>query len=76
VVAGLANEHPILIGARDHTVVLTAIAYLPSPAGPRLLGAGVFDPWPGIGPRDLAADEMVPVTAGGSLGFVALPEIS
>jgi hypothetical protein len=56
-------------------VVLTAIDYLPAPEGPRLLGAGVFDPWPGIGPRDLATDEMVTVAEGGSLGFVALPEI-
>jgi Papain-like cysteine protease AvrRpt2 len=75
VVEGLSRGQPIIVGARDHTVVLTAVDYLPSPAGFRLLGAGVFDPWPGIGPRDLAADEMVPVAEGGSLGFVALPEI-
>lgn len=75
VVNGLSHEQPMIVGARDHTVVLTAVDYVASPAGPRLLGAGVFDPWPGIGPRDLAADEMVPVTEGGSLGFVALPEV-
>lgn len=76
VVEALARGRPLIVGARDHTVVLTAVDYVPAPEGPDLLAAGVFDPWPGIGPRDLAEDEMTPLAEGGSLGFVALPEVS
>lgn len=76
VVDALAKGRPLIVGTRDHTVVLTAVEYTAARDGARVLGAGVFDPWPGIGPRDLAADEMVPLSEGGSLGFVALPAIA
>ena len=76
VVAALARGEPMILGARDHTVVLTAIDYVPAPQGQEAVGGGVFDPWPGRGPREIAADELVPLSRGGSLGFIALPEIS
>jgi hypothetical protein len=76
IVAALRRGAPMILGARDHAVVLTAIDYAATPQGPEAAGGGVFDPWPGRGPRDLAADEIVPLARGGSLGFIALPEIS
>ena len=76
VVAALRRGEPMILGARDHAVVLAAIDYAATSEGPQALGGGVFDPWPGRGPRELAADELVPLSRGGSLGFIALPEIS
>ena len=76
VVAALGRGEPMILGARDHAVVLTAIDYVTTEQGPVAVGGGVFDPWPGRGPRELAADELVPLSRGGGLGFIALPEIS
>ena len=75
-VAALGDHQPMILGARDHAVVLTAIDYATTAQGQAALGGGVFDPWPGRGPRELSADELVPLPRGGSLGFIALPEIS
>jgi len=76
IVAALRRGEPMILGARDHAVVLTAIDYVATPQGQAAVGGGVFDPWPGRGPRETAADEIVPLAQGGSLGFIALPEIS
>lgn len=67
----LATDHPLIIGAAGHAVVLTSIDYVPSPAGPQILGAGVFDPWPGRGARTLSLAELVPVHRGGALAYIA-----
>ena len=75
IIAALQGGEPMILGARDHAVVLTAIDYAATPQGRDAVGGGVFDPWPGRGPRDIAADELVPLARGGSLGFIALPEI-
>lgn len=76
IVAALDRSEPMILGARDHAVVLAAIDYTTTVQGPVALGGGVFDPWPGRGPRELSADELVPLSRGGGLGFIALPEIS
>jgi hypothetical protein len=76
IVMALRQREPMILGARDHAVVLTAIDYAATAQGLQAVAGGVFDPWPGRGPRALEADELVPLSRGGSLGFIALPEIS
>lgn len=75
IVGALAANHPLILGARGHAVVLSGVTYAATAAGPRVLSGAVFDPWPGIGPRLMRRDEFVPVTQGGSLQFIALPTI-
>ncbi|HKW52546.1 MAG TPA: papain-like cysteine protease family protein [Stellaceae bacterium] len=76
IVAALQQNQPMILGARNHAVVLTAIDCGSTAQGQAAVGGGVFDPWPGRGPRELSADELVPMSLGGGLGFIALPEIS
>lgn len=76
IVQALANGDPLLVGARGHVTVVTAISYVPTPVGPRILQVGVFDPWPGRGARGLMIDEMTPAPLGGTLNFLALARIS
>jgi hypothetical protein len=75
IVGALRRDMPMIIGARSHAVVLTAIDFTPTPNGPRIHAGGCFDPWPGRGARSLAPDELVPVPRG-SLRFIALAEIA
>jgi hypothetical protein len=75
IVNALRRGMPLVLGVRGHAVVLTAVEYMPTPLGPYVLKAGVFDPWPGVGPRGLAPDELVPVPLG-SLRFIAEARIS
>lgn len=75
VVSAVAAGHPLIVGARTHATVVTAVSYVPTPVGPRITGVGVFDPWPGIGTRQLQPDETTPVPVG-SLLFLALPLVS
>src|ERR1700730_3849771 len=55
IVAAPRSGAPMILGARDHAVVLTAIDYTATPRGQEAVGGGVFDPWPGLGPREMAA---------------------
>jgi hypothetical protein len=75
IVAELAAGHPLIIGARTHAMVLTAVQYQETPYGPNIIGAGVFDPWPGVGARALYPDELVAVENGGSLRFLATARV-
>ena len=75
IVEALANGHPLVVGARGHAMVTTAVYYISTPNGPGILNVGVFDPWPGVGARNLLPDEMVPVPFG-SLTFLALALIT
>lgn len=71
----LDGEHPIIIGAGTHAMVLTFMQYFQSPmAGISVRRCGVFDPWPGRGARDLTPAEMAPMPLGG-LRFVATARI-
>lgn len=67
----LDGDHPLVIGAGHHAVVLTALNYYRTPRGPWLTSGGVFDPWPGRGPRTLTPREMVFAHRGGLLHFAA-----
>jgi len=75
IVQALANGHPLIVGARSHATVVTAVSYVPSPLGPNITSVGVFDPWPARGARGLGIDEMTPVPFG-SLMFLALVNIA
>jgi hypothetical protein len=76
IVNTLANDNPLVIGARSHAMVLTAVTYYDTIAGPNVVAAQVFDPWPGIGMRALQSDELVPMHLGGSLRFLAAVDIT
>lgn len=75
IVDALDEGNPIIVGARGHAVVMTSVQYINTPVGPNIVRVGVFDPWPGRGPRWLAPDEMVPVPRG-SLTFLAQTSVS
>lgn len=76
IISALDKGQPLVIGTHSHAMVLTAIQYYQTPAGPNVVAAGVFDPWPGQGPRSLQMDELYPAQLGGSLRFLALPRIT
>lgn len=76
IVNTLANDNPLVIGARSHAMVLTAVTYYETIAGPNVVAAEVFDPWPGVGMRALERDELVPMHLGGSLRFLAAVDIT
>ncbi len=69
IVGALDAERPLIVGARGHAVVLTQVDHVPTPMGPSIRSAMVFDPWPGRGFRPLMPDELVPLGQGGSLQF-------
>jgi hypothetical protein len=71
IVNELDQNHPMIIGAGTHAMVLTMVQYYPTPQGPNIVAAGVFDPWPGIGARPLSMSELFPVTVGGTLIYLA-----
>jgi len=76
IVSELDQDRPLVLGARTHAMVLTAIRYYQTSSGPYIVGAGVFDPWPGVGPRELAMDELYPLHTGGSLRFLATIQVT
>jgi hypothetical protein len=71
IVRELDREEPIVMGTVNHAMVVTAVEFVPTPMGPNITAVGVFDPFPGVGPRALSAAEMVPMHLGGGLRFVA-----
>ncbi len=71
----LDGDHPVIIGAGSHAMVLTMMQFVRTQMGPYVQRCGVFDPWPGRGARDLTASEMVPMFRGGSLRFAATARI-
>jgi hypothetical protein len=60
VVAELAGERPLLVGAQGHAMVLVAVVYERGASGMRIKAATVIDPAPGQGLRQLGAAEMKP----------------
>jgi hypothetical protein len=64
----LIHDRPLLFGNTNHCMVVTAVDYSPY----RVLGVGVFDPWPTSGgARNLAPTEMMPMNQGGQMRFLA-----
>lgn len=76
VIDALADEKPMIICNRSHAMLLTAATYVPTPAGPRILNMGVFDPWPGRGARGPDRfGEFLAAHMGGELTYLGLAEI-
>ena len=75
-VSELDQDRPVIIGTRGHAVVGTAIQYYVTPAGPYIVGIGVFDPWPGRGARSLDPGEALAMHMGGELRFLATVRIT
>lgn len=80
IVAELARDRPLIIGAGTHAMVLTQMGYFRNVFGQveQVTEAGVFDPWPGVGARALTPQELVPIDAGngGTLLYLASMSIS
>lgn len=78
----LANERPLIVGARTHATVLARVDYVEGPYGqPIVQRAHVIDPWPGAAPppqfaRSLQPDEMTPIQMGGTLRYLASISVS
>jgi hypothetical protein len=67
-VSELANGRPFLVANTHHCMVATAVDYTPF----RVVGVGVFDPWPtSDGARPLSVPEMMQMNLGGQLRFLA-----
>lgn len=61
----LRNDSPQLIGALGHAVVLTAMTFVDTPAGPQVISAIVRDPWPtSPSRREMTAQEWYNVQLG------------
>lgn len=75
IIQALQSENPLIAGVRSHAVLLTLVDFMQTPMGPSVIGAGAFDPWPSVGPRRFAMDELVPVFRGGSLRFLAQAKV-
>lgn len=77
IISALRNEKPLLFCNRSHAMVLTALTYAQTPAGPVVLNLGFFDPWPGRGLRGPDhPSEGMPIQAGGQMTYLALPEVT
>jgi hypothetical protein len=56
--------------------VVTGVSYTPANPETLIWNLGMFDPWPGIGMRGLSdASEIVSMSYGGSMTYLALAEI-
>jgi len=71
----LDQDRPVIIGTRGHAVVGT-VEFLQTPAGPYITSIGVFDPFPGRGPRGLDSREALAKHMGGDLQFMATVRIT
>lgn len=70
-VNNLDQNQPLIYGNKSHAMLLTRVEYIPTPAGPRIIAAGVLDPWPGNGARGLSQGELHPVHLGGEMRYLA-----
>lgn len=72
----LDSNRPLVIGAGRHAMILTAVQYYRTSKEPRLISGGVFDPWPGRGPRQLTPRELRFAHQGGLLHFAATIKVT
>lgn len=72
----LDHNHPLVIGTGHHAMILTAVQYYRTSKGPQLISGGVFDPWPGRGPRRLPPRELMFAHQGGLLHFAATVKVA
>jgi nuclear transport factor 2 (NTF2) superfamily protein len=77
IVMALDEERPLILGTQSHAVLFTAVQYVPTSVGPKIVDLRVADPFPGMGlhgPRSQA--DMVPMHMGGNLRYLCLPRVS
>lgn len=72
IVNEINNGRPLIYCNTHHCMVICAVDYRPSPAGPLIDAVGVMDPWP-LSPRlhNLSPPEMIPMHLGGQMMFLA-----
>lgn len=77
IVNELQNDNPLLYCNQSHAMVNYLVDYTPTPSGPYVRAVGVVDPWP-YSPRThpLSGPEMLPVTLGGQMTFLASVRVS
>lgn len=76
IVTAILKGWPVIVGTAGHAVVLTSVVYQVLADQVNIIGAGVFDPWPGRGARGLTQAELAPVFFQGALTFIGIPEVS
>lgn len=77
IIEALRNEEPLVYCNQSHMMLLTALAYSPTPMGPNVYNLGFFDPWPGRGARgpDNAAELRI-AHQGGAIMFIGQVNVS
>jgi hypothetical protein len=76
IVNQLENDKPLLYCNTHHAMVLVAVDYIDTPAGPNVIAAGVLDPYPTTpGFHPLSPAEIVPTQLGGQMTFLAAVDI-
>lgn len=77
IVAALDDERPLILGTQSHAVLFTAVQYVPTPVGPKIVDLRVADPYPGLGIHGPNSPlDMVPMHMGGNLRYLCLPRVS
>jgi hypothetical protein len=77
IVEQLSDDKPLLYCNSHHAMVLVSVDYIETPYGPKIVAAGVLDPWPGNpGFHPLSSAELFPVHHGGQLTFLAAVNVS
>jgi hypothetical protein len=75
--SALRSNRPLVVGTTTHAMLMVGMTYQDMNG---LVGTvravRVFDPWPGVGLRELNASEMTPLPRGGTLMFIADATIS
>lgn len=75
IVEDLSNNRPLIVGTNAHMMIVTAAEYVETRHGPSVARIGVYDPYPGIGPRQLDSYEMTPSEKGGGLTYLASVDV-
>jgi hypothetical protein len=77
IIDALRNEEPLVYCNKSHMMLLTAIAYNPTPAGPNIYNLGFFDPYPGRGARGPDRPSELHIThLGGEIMFIGQVKVS
>lgn len=72
IIGALLQNRPLLYANGHHCMVLAAVDYIETLAGPSIINANVLDPWPGAAPiHPLTPAELRPAFAGGQMTYLA-----
>jgi hypothetical protein len=76
IIDAIEHDRPLILGARGHAVLLTAVEYSLFNGYPVPQRAECFDPWPGEGNRQLSFAEIVPAYRQGAMRYLAAVRIT